>query len=55
MVLTALMATEDQLVDLPYLGGHAGHVDHQVLLIPGHPLVQDEESSREGYYISTAR
>jgi hypothetical protein len=47
-VLTALVATEDQLLDLPYPGGHAGHLDHQVHHVPCHLLGQPNGEVHEG-------
>ena len=47
-VLTALVATEDQLLVLPYPGGHGGHQDHQVHLVPGHPLGQPNGEVHKG-------
>ena len=42
------MSIEDQLLVLPYPGGHGGHLDHQVLLVPGHLLGQPNVEVHEG-------
>jgi hypothetical protein len=40
---------ENQVLALPYLGGHNGHLDHQVVLQTGHPLGQPKRFSKKDH------